>query len=193
MIFMVSLADHLCPALRTGPVDAALASDMWFSVSALGVRADTVAARTRAGFIAAASAASTSFTLTATILPVSAAQYSIHQFGLLVFPVCCMGIAVDCPYAKRLRNGLLQRNLVDALLDGIELRFQPLCLGIEVSSFLLWCQCCPTRDSGGKETMPPAASAASTSESEPASAHDGLVCETGRGVGIAVAQAAPGS
>jgi hypothetical protein len=59
-------ADHLSPALGTDPVDAALTGNMRFSMSALWVGADTIAAWAGTGFVtAAATFASATFAATA--------------------------------------------------------------------------------------------------------------------------------
>jgi hypothetical protein len=71
--------DHLCPALGTDAVNTALTNTMRFSMNALGVGANTIATRSRAGFVATPTATSSS--LTSSALTASTAKDSVnHKF-----------------------------------------------------------------------------------------------------------------
>ena len=76
---MVSLADHLRPALRTGSVNTALTSNMGFFVSALGVWANTVAAWAGAGFVATALPTTTLPTTTLPAVPLPTKRLILHH------------------------------------------------------------------------------------------------------------------
>jgi hypothetical protein len=66
MILMGSLPDHLRPTLGTGKVNATLTGDMWLFVSTMGTNA--IAARARAGLVAAAASTSCAACATPTAL-----------------------------------------------------------------------------------------------------------------------------
>jgi hypothetical protein len=96
-------------------------------------------------------------------------------------------------HAPNRRFWLYGLNFIDALLNGIELPFQPLGLGLEVNGFLLRCERHPTRDAGGIKATSPAASHPSAPKTESAAESEGWIGETGPVVPAAVAHAEPGS
>jgi hypothetical protein len=85
---------------------------------------------------------------------------------------------------------LLSVEFIDALLDGIQLRFQNVRLRFQVCRFLLGRGRNPARDTGGIKAMPPAASRASTSKGHPSLESPPITFKTGLVVSTAIAQTA---
>ncbi len=127
MIFILFF-DHPRSTFRTGAINTALPGYMHFFMPT--TRADTVSARTRARPVSATLAAPTSPStcLSASPLTAATAKVSIVHKIISFFSKRCIG-SQSAHATHRFMNQLFCTKLFNALLDRIELRFQPICLG----------------------------------------------------------------